>query len=126
MRTLPKASTKCEGFAPGTSTTVALQPPRSVSLPSRACQLVGAQKSLKTGPALKRTIASPPLHGSPGLVNVFPVTTNTLVPSLATPPWPQMPPPSASVAQDITVEGLFISTPTTQPWYGPQSPTHPE
>src|SRR5882724_10077607 len=107
--------------------TVALQPPRSVSLPSRACQLTGAQKSSNnTGPAWRRTIASPPRHGSPGLVKVFPVITNILVPSLATPPWPQMPPPSASVAQAITLEGLLISTPTTQPWYGPQSPTYPE
>src|SRR5213592_4254718 len=96
--------------------TVALQPPRSVSLPSRACQLTGAQKSLNTGPALRRTIASPPLHGSPGLVNVLPVTTNMLVPSLATPPCPQIPPPMAVVAQAPTFEGLLIGKPTTQPW----------
>src|SRR6266436_5207912 len=96
--------------------TVALQPPRSVSLPSRACQLGGAQKSLNTGSVLKRTIASPPLHGDCGVVNVLPVTTNMLVPSLATPPCPQIPPPSASVAHPLTIEGSFISTPTTQPW----------
>src|SRR5262249_41668752 len=112
---LPNASTRCEGFALGTSMIVALQPPRSVSPPSRAYQLVGAQKSLKTGPVFKRTIASPPLQGSPGLVKVLPVTTNMLVPSLATPPCPQIPPPSASVAQPITLEGLLICTPTTQP-----------
>src|SRR5437762_8894478 len=94
--------------------TVALQPPRSVSLPSRLCQLIGAQKSLNTGPALKRTIASPPLHGFPGLVKVLPVTTNVLVPSLATPPCPQIPPPSASVAQAITLEGLLIFTPRSE------------
>src|SRR5205809_5637363 len=115
MPSLPSASTSCEGVAPGASMSVALQPPRSLSLLSSDCQLGGAQKSLKTGPAWKRIIASPPLHGSPGLVKVLPVTTNMFVPSLATPPCPQIPPPSASVAQDITVEGLFIATPTTQP-----------
>src|SRR5882672_4496629 len=70
-------------------------------------------------------IASPPIQ-LPPVLKVFPVTTNMFVPSLATPPCPQIPPPSASVAQAITLEGLFISTPTTQPWYGPQSPTYPE
>src|SRR5262249_37693142 len=114
LRSLPNASTKCEGLAPGTSMIVALQPPRSVSPLSSDCQSGGAQKSLKTGPALKRTIASPPLQTPPAL-NVFPVTTNILVPSLATPPCPQIPPPSASVAQPITLEGLLICTPTTHP-----------
>src|SRR5260370_24817601 len=98
---------------------IALHPPRSVSLPSSDCQLAGAQKSvgcpLNTGPACKRTIASPPLHGSCGLVKVLPVITNMLVPSLATPEWPQIPPPCAAVAQPPTVEGLSICTPTTLP-----------
>jgi hypothetical protein len=40
---------------------------------------------------------------------VLPVTTNMLVPSLATPPWPQM----AVVAHPATLEGLLMSTPTT-------------
>src|SRR5436305_5831660 len=98
---------------------MALQPPRSVSLPSSDCQFVGAQKSVglpvKTGPACKRTIASPPLQGSPWFVNVFPVITNMLVPSLATPECPQIPPPSATVAQLPTLVGSLICTPTTQP-----------
>src|SRR6266536_6652598 len=115
MPSLPSASTICEGVAPGASMRVALQPPRSASLLSSDCQLGGAQKLLKTGPAWKRIIASPPLHGSPGLVKVLPVTTNRLVPSLSTPPCPQMPPPIAVVAHPPTLEGLLMSTPTTQP-----------
>src|SRR5436305_4543353 len=115
MPSLPSASTSCEGVAPGASISVALQPPRSVSLLSSDCQLGGAQKLLKTGPAWKRIIASPPLHGSPGLVKVLPVTTNRLVPSLATPPCPQIPPPMAFVAQAITLEGLLIGMPITHP-----------
>src|SRR5262245_13550025 len=98
---------------------MALQPPRSVSLLSKDCQLAGAQKSVgfpvNVGPACKRTMASPPLHGSPGLVNVFPVITNMLVPSLATPECPQIPPPSAAVRHAPTIEGLSIWTPTTEP-----------
>src|SRR6476661_9314472 len=43
LRSLPRASTSCEGVAPGTSITVALTPPTSVSLLSRLNQLVGAQ-----------------------------------------------------------------------------------
>jgi hypothetical protein len=38
-----------------------------------------------------------------------------LVPSLVTPPCPQIPPPMAVVAQAITLEGLLMATPTTQP-----------
>src|SRR5437879_3473353 len=70
-------------------------------------------------------IASPPIQ-LPPVLKVFPVTTNMFVPSLATPPCPQMPPPIAVVAQAPTFEGLLIFTPTTQPWYKPQSPTNPE
>src|SRR5438094_5165368 len=126
MPSLPSASTSCEGVAPGVSISVALQPPRSLSLLSSDCQLGGAQKSLKTGPAWKRIIASPPLHGSPGLVKVLPVTTNRLVPSLAAPPCPQMPPPMAFVAHAMTPEGLLIGMPITHPRYVPQSPACPE
>src|SRR5439155_12859751 len=126
MPSLPSARTSCEGVAPGASLSLALQPPRSLSLLSSDCQLGGAQKPLKTGPAWKRIIASPPLQGSPGLVKVLPVTTNRLVPSLATPPCPQMPPPMAFAAQAMTLEGLLISMPITHPWYMPQSPACPE
>src|SRR6266480_4318295 len=83
MPSLPSASTSCEGVAPGASIRVALQPPRSASLLSSDCQFGGAQKLLKISPAWKRIIASPPLHGSPGLVKVLPVTTNRSVPSVA-------------------------------------------
>src|SRR5207248_105703 len=68
MPSLPSASTSCEGVAPGVSISVALQPPRSLSLLSSDCQLGGAQKSLKTGPAWTRIIDSPPLHGSAALI----------------------------------------------------------
>ena len=47
--------------------------------------------------------------------NVFPVITNMLVPSLATPLCPQIPPPMASVAQAMTLEGLLIGMPMTRP-----------
>src|SRR6266508_1477833 len=49
-----------------------------------------------------------------------------LVPSLATPECPQMPPPMAAVAQAMTLEGLLILIPITHPWYVPQSPASPE
>src|SRR5207248_11059473 len=93
MPSLPSASTSCEGVAPGASIRVALQAPRSASLLSSDCQLGGAEKLLKISPAWKRILASPPLHGSPGLVKVLLVTTNRSVPSLATPPCPQVTPP---------------------------------
>ena len=48
-------------------------------------------------------------------LNVFPVIANILVPSLATPLCPQIPPPMAPVAQAMTLEGLLIGMPTTQP-----------
>src|SRR5262249_55313522 len=115
MPSLPSASTSCEGVAPGPSINVALTPPTSVSPLSSDCQFRGAQKPLKIGPAWKRIIASPPLHGSPWRVKVLPVTTNILVPSLATPPCPQIPPPIAAVAQALTLEGLLIVIPTTHP-----------
>src|SRR2546430_2037706 len=93
-------------------------PPRSISPLSSDSQLVGAQSSvgfpLKIGPACKRIIASPPLQ-LPPVLKVFPVTTNMLLPSLATPPWPQIPPPIAVVAHAVTLAGLLIRTPTTQP-----------
>src|SRR5436190_21271374 len=122
---LPIASTSWAGVAPGASISVALQPPRSVSVLSSDCQLSGAQKLLKTGPAWKRIIASPPLHGSCWPVNVFPVTTNRLVPSLATPPCPQMPPQMEFVAHAMTLEGLLIGIQITHLRYVPQSPACP-
>src|SRR5882757_9047953 len=125
MPSLPSASTSCEGVAPGTSTSVALTPPRSTSPWSSGNQLGGAQKSLKAGPACKRIMASPPIQ-LPWVLKVFPVITNMLVPSLATPECPQMPPPTAAVAQTLTLEGVLIVIPTTQPWYVPQSPASPE
>src|SRR5262249_46681651 len=70
-------------------------------------------------------IASPPIQ-LPPVLNVLPVTTNILVPSLATPPCPQIPPPIAVGAQTWISEGLLIGTPTTQPRYMPQSPAYPE
>ncbi|KAF5407620.1 MAG: hypothetical protein Udaeo2_22810 [Candidatus Udaeobacter sp.] len=70
-------------------------------------------------------IASPPPQ-TWFVLKVFPVITNMLVPSLATPPCPQMPPPMAAVAQALTLEGLLIVIPTTHPWYVPQSPASPE
>ncbi len=60
----------------------------------------------KIGPACKRIIASPPIQ-LPPVLNVLPVTTNMLVPSLATPPCPQIPPPIAVVAQRIDVRRII-------------------
>src|SRR5213075_1072303 len=61
---------------------------------------------VQVGPACSRMIASPPIQ-LPPVLNVLPVTTNMLVPSLATPPCPQISPPMALVAQAVTLEGLF-------------------
>src|SRR5437773_9988953 len=90
MPSLPSASTSWEGVAPGASISGALQPPRSVSVLSSECQLSGAQKLLKTGPAWKRIIVSPPLHGPCRPVHVFPVTARRLLLSLPTLPCPQV------------------------------------
>src|SRR5438552_18688145 len=125
MPIMPRTRTSRQRIDPDTLISLTLQPPKSLSLLSSDCQLGGAQKSLKTGPAWKRIIASPPLHGSPGLVKVLPVTTNRSVPSLATPPCPQMPPPMAFVAQAMTLEGLLIGIPITHPWYMPHSAACP-
>ncbi|PYK21638.1 MAG: hypothetical protein DME59_21045 [Verrucomicrobia bacterium] len=65
------------------------------------------------GPVCNRIIASPPIQVE--ALNVFPVIANILVPSLATPLCPQIPPPMAPVAQAMTLEGLLIGMPTTQP-----------
>src|ERR1043166_510833 len=93
------------------------EPPRSVSPASSAIQLVGAQKSavepLKLGPGCRRMTASAPLPFS--AVAPLPVVTNRFVPSLATPPGPHTPASAATVAQDITLAGLFICTPTSRP-----------
>src|SRR6266545_4913633 len=108
---LPSATTRLEGVAPGTSTSNGPDPPRSVSDSSSDCQFAGAQKSLgcsvKIGPGWKRISASPPRHGSPGFVKVLPVATNGLFPSLATPPILHIPPPNHPVAQAVTLPVLF-------------------
>jgi hypothetical protein len=52
-------------------------------------------------------IASPPIQ-LPPVLKVLPVITNMLVPSLATPLWPQIPPPTAVVAHPMTADGLLI------------------
>src|SRR5207253_9300361 len=63
-----------------------------------------------------RITASPPLQ-LPPVPDVLPVVTNGLRPSLATPPTPHMAPPVALVAaaHAVTVGGLSIGTPTSQP-----------
>ena len=99
LPSFPSASTSCEGVAPGTSMSMALTPPRSVS-PLIEREPIGRRPvvhgeggPLKTGPACNRMIASPPIQ-LPPVLNVFPVITNMFVPSLATPLCPQIPPPS--------------------------------
>src|SRR6267143_7023016 len=98
------ATTSAEGVAPGTSTMSGPEPLRSVSAPSSAAQLVGAQKSvvepLKTGPGRRRMTASFPAQVTP---EPFPVVTKVFVPSLATPPGAHTPALAVPVAQFITL-----------------------
>src|SRR5712671_4691613 len=98
----PNATTSCEGVAPGTSTRMGPDPPRSVSLLSRAAQFDGRKLSAAVppyvGPAVNLSTASPWPHVAgalkpPGPPNVFPVAAKIDVPSDASPPGPQMPPP---------------------------------
>ena len=55
----------------------------------------------------------------------LPVAAMTPVPSDAMPPAAQIPSPCPPVAQPPFIAGLAALMPTTQPWYGPQSPTWP-
>src|SRR5690349_5880820 len=127
LPSLPNATTNWEGVAPGTSTSIAPVPPRSVSLPSSEAQLIGAQKlspdgvgpgeggseGENTGPGWRRMIASPPCH--PCALNVLPVAIKIFVPSLERPPGDHAPPPLARVAQPITSAGLLMFTPMVHP-----------
>ncbi|PYM82411.1 MAG: hypothetical protein DME09_14350 [Candidatus Rokuibacteriota bacterium] len=77
MPSLPSATTSREGVAPGTSTRIGPEPPRSASARSREAQVAGAKKSagsrLKLGPGPRRMTASPsPQLDAP---KVFPVAT---------------------------------------------------
>ena len=77
--------------------------------------VVGVQANNPSGVMAWATTASK--GGIWGHSGVASDGTNMFVPSLATPLCPQIPPPVAVVAQAPTpVDGLFICTPTTQPW----------
>src|SRR5262245_60864558 len=95
LPSFPRATTRWEGIAPGTSTSRGPEPPRSSPRPARSGQFLGAQESpgspLKVGPGWKRIIASPPTQ-SPPVLTVLPVVTNGFFPSLATPPTPHIAP----------------------------------
>src|SRR5438876_2148690 len=119
LRSLPSATTRCEGVASGTSTSNGPELPRSLSKLSRSSQFSGTQKSadepLKIGPGWNRITASPPSQF--GGLKVLPVITNGFFPSLAMPPTPHMEPPCVLVAaaHAVTLAGLSIGTPTSQP-----------
>src|SRR5881227_494867 len=127
FRSLPRATTRCEGVASGTSTSNGPEPPRSASKVSRSSQFLGTQKSvgepLKTGPGWKRITASPPSQ-LPSVPEVFPVVTNGFLPSLAMPPVPHIAPPLVlglvAAAQAVTLTGLSIGIPRSQPCHGGQ------
>src|SRR5439155_1764760 len=128
LRSLPRATTRCEGVASGTSTSNGPEPPRSLSKLSRSSQFSGTQKSagepLKIGPGWKRITASPPSQ-LPFVPEVFAVVTNGFLPSLAMPPVPHIAPPPVlglvAAAHAVTLDGSSIGMPTSQPRYGGQS-----
>src|SRR2546423_1937518 len=128
LRSLPRATTKREGVAPGTSTSNGPELPRSWSKLSRSSQFSGTQKSagepLKIRPGWKRITASPPSQ-LPFVPEVFPVVTNGFLPSLAMPPVPHIAPPLVlglvAAAQAVTLTGLSIGIPRSQPCHGGQS-----
>src|SRR6185369_11721744 len=115
---LPSATTRAEGVAPGTSTRIGPDPPRSTSPESSACQFDGANQSaacpLNAAPAPSRSTASCwPQLAPPG---ALPVVTKIDAPSDAMPPGPQIPLSAASVAYTEGAAGLSIGTATTHPW----------